>query len=1073
MKRKCLLNRLIALGASVLLTSIISTHATPYATAVSAAGGVVSFTLNESADTVKIIFGSTTTNLGGLPMGSYSTNVGASGTVFVEVTKNSPLGWRAASGSNFTHTVNAVSIVENWAGRLQISDDSNPLTRFPAPRGVAVNQDPASPYFGRVYVANSTPGTTAGRSVGRGIYTMKSDLSDSPNGYGNAAQNGGLTNWNFAGSANAPLHVTVGTDGYVYVADFSDGSSIVARLDPNLTVGERVLDYVGGPSTLPSGQNHGSTKRVIATGSLAGGDLKLYTMDEDYMGDCTFNFIASKNSIWRYDILSGPLTNTTCGTLVVAPSPNWTTTGTQDFTIGTNGYVYAIQNRSAGAEPGLFVFDLATGTIQWESLSGWRAITGIPSDNDILVNLHSIAIDLENKFLAINLLSTGNPSGSDCWIIPLVDGIPNLAGRMVLDSGVVTQGRGVAFDRAGNLYTVSSGDAVLRVFSPGGYTVTKTGTDGSFNVVLPTTTVAVTANATSISEGGSTFFTIARSGGGTAVPLTVNYTLSGSAINGSDYTLLPGSVVIKPGETSTNITLSATADGISEPTEEAILTLSSSPNYTLDTPSSAAVSILDVDPPAIQVVAADAHSMFERHTNDYANVTIQRLGLLSAPMVINVNNLTFGGSAVLNTDFIVLSNSFPVALDPGVLSTNISIVSPLDNSVYTGNKSIVVGAAPGPGLGASPSNTVITIIDDENPPETVLYANSLTSASDASNWGLTYANGDLATLGGTDYEASFGYDLVADPLLVGPIAPAPNGATRALRTTVNKLNGSNAGLNLYPTNQSFSGDYAVRFNMNIIIDTASGTTQGPLFGINHDGKQTNWWAGSGVVSGGPWASDGIWYWVSADGGALAGDYILHTGLGGSLPNTGWQLPIAAGILNDFVNVFKGPPAPYSGYGGPGLVANDSPAAGGDTSNWTDVEIKQIGRMVTLYLNKISVLTYSNTTSFTNGTIMLGYSDPFNSIGNAPGAVYYSNLRVVRLGPPTIASISRNGSNVSIIFGSSDGTDTAGSFKLQKSSIVTGSYVDDNTATITQLSDGRYQAITTSTAGTQFFRISKL
>ena len=307
---------------------------------------------------------------------------------------------------------------------------------------------------------------------------------------------------------------------------------------------------------------------------------------------------------------------------------------------------------------------------------------------------------------------------------------------------------------------------------------------------------------------------------------------------------------------------------------------------------------------------------------------------------------------------------------------------------------------------------------------------------------------------------------------MGPIAPPPGGATRVLRATVNKVVASNAGLNLYPTNVSFSGDYAVRFNMNIVIDTAGGTTQGPLFGINHGGRQTNWWAGSGVVSGGPWASDGVWYWISADGGASAGDYILQTGLGGALPNTGWERPIAAGLLDNFVNVFKGPPAPYSGYAGPGLVGNDPPAAGGDTRNWTDVEIKQIGTNVSLYLNKTRVLTYNNTTTFTNGTLMLGYSDPFNSVGNAPGAVYYANLSVVRITPPVISKITRLGSNVTINFTSPDGTDSVSTLKLQKATLVTGPYADDNSAVITQLPDGTYQATTTSADATQFFRIRK-
>lgn len=1072
MKHQKLQMSFTALAAAVMLLGSAPTmRATPYATAVTSSGGIVSFTLNESADLVKILWGSTTFTLGPLAKGSYSTNVGASGVVFVEVTKNGGLGFRAPAGSNFTHTVNSVAVSEIWAGRLLISDDANPLTRFPTPRGVGVNRNPASPHFGRVYVGNSSPGTVSGvrTNVGRGLFVLNSDLSETSYAYGTNGQTGGITNWALGGTS-APYQLTVGSDDYIYVADFSDASSVVARVTPDLTFGERVLEYILGPSTLPSGQNHGSTKKILTTGSLTGGDLKLYTLDEDYIGGCMVTPTASKNSIWRYDINSGPLTNTDCGTLVCQPAPSWTVTGTQDFTIGTNGYIYATQNRSAGGESGLYVFDLATGNNVWNSLAAYRSLTGVSTNNDILNSIHGVEVSPDHKFLAVTTLGNGGAAigGSDTWIIPLVNGIPDLANRMVLDSGSVNQHRGVAFDAAGNLYTVSSGDTRLRVFSPGGFTVTKSGTDGSFNLTLPATKVTVTAGAATISEGTSTSFTITRAGD-TSVPLTVNYLLSGTAANGSDYSTLSGSVVLKPGDSSTNITLAAIADGISEATENVTLSLGGGA-YTIDSPSSASVSILDLDPPVIQATPNIA-SMFERHTNDYAGITISRLGYLGVPINVDLTNLTFSGTAVAGVDYIILSNSFPITIAANVLTTPVNLVSPLDNNVFTGNKTIVVGTAAGSGFNGSLSNTSLTILDDENPAETLLYSNPLTSSADAVNWGVTFANGDLPTFGGTDYEASFGYDLIADPLSVGPIGPAPSGATTALRVTVNKANASNAGVNLYPTNQTFSGDYAVRFSMNIITDTASGTTHGPIFGINHDGTQTNWYAGSGIVAGGPWASDGIWYWISADGGAAAGDYFLHTGVGGVLPNTGWQRPVI-GFLESFQKVFKGPPAPYSGYAGPGLVANDPPALGGNTTNWTDVEIKQIGRRVNLYLNKSLVLTYSNSTTFTSGTIMLGYDDPFNSVGNAPGAVYYSNLRVVRLGPPQITNISRSGSNVSINFSSNDGTATTASFKLQASTLVTGAYADVPGATVTQLADGSYQATATSAANTQFYRISK-
>jgi hypothetical protein len=104
--------------------------------------------------------------------------------------------------------------------------------------------------------------------------------------------------------------------------------------------------------------------------------------------------------------------------------------------------------------------------------------------------------------------------------------------------------------------------------------------------------------------------------------------------------------------------------------------------------------------------------------------------------------------------------------------------------------------------------------------------------------------------------------------------------------------------------------------------------------------------------------------------------------------------------------------------------------------------------------------------------MLGYSDPFSSLGQPSGAAYYSNLEVVEIGAPFITGISRVGSGVTITFTSSDGNDVASTFALQGAALVNGPYANVPGATVTQLPNGTFQATATSTAETQFFRIAK-
>jgi len=464
--------------------------------------------------------------------------------------------------------------------------------------------------------------------------------------------------------------------------------------------------------------------------------------------------------------------------------------------------------------------------------------------------------------------------------------------------------------------------------------------------------------------------------------------------------------------------------------------------------------------------------MYERHTNDYCSVIVTRWGDPNAFLQIETTNFTFGGDAVEGVDFVLDTNAFPLFIFGGT-TTFTNFVTPLDNGSYTGDRTFTVGLAPGAGFGVSNITATCTIRDDDNPPATVLYSNALTSAADASNWKLAFDNGNLLTLG-PDFEASFGYDLSTDLSGGGTVAPPPGGANNALRTTVNNVVGANAGLNLYMTNQSFSGDYAVRFNMNVTFRIGGGTTQGPIFGINHSGDNTNWWAASSSFpDGGPWTSDGLWYWITADGGAGAGDYILHVGTGipDANPNNSWTAPAVINYPN-FTKLFKGnslDPRPYSNPVGPGFISNQSSIAGGPTTTWTDVEIKQAGNVVTLYMNKVEVLRYANPSAFTSGYLMLGYADPFSSLGGPEAAAYYANLSVVRLDPLEITNITRGASDVTIDFTSNDGS---ASYALEGAPAVDGPYTAVPGANIVYLGGVNYTATAPATAGEQYYRIAK-
>ena len=114
---------------------------------------------------------------------------------------------------------------------------------------------------------------------------------------------------------------------------------------------------------------------------------------------------------------------------------------------------------------------------------------------------------------------------------------------------------------------------------------------------VPTVTIAaVEANAAEANRDPGTFV-VTRNGSSLAAPLTVNYSVSGSATNGTDYDDLTGSVTIAAGQTSATITLRPVDDSSVETTESATVTLAASPSYVLGATTAATVSIIDNDVP--------------------------------------------------------------------------------------------------------------------------------------------------------------------------------------------------------------------------------------------------------------------------------------------------------------------------------------------------------------------------------------------------------------------------------------------------------------------------------------------
>jgi hypothetical protein len=365
-----------------------------------------------------------------------------------------------------------------------------------------------------------------------------------------------------------------------------------------------------------------------------------------------------------------------------------------------------------------------------------------------------------------------------------------------------------------------------------------------------------------------------------------------------------------------------------------------------------------------------------------------------------------------------------------LLPTNLTVVIDLTNAV-TG---VTNTSSEGFEYIVGTDSITLTELDNAIGPEVVLWSNPLTNAADSVNWTLTFAGtnfgpgnlpvvvpnyvNDATSIGGggtNDFLARFGYPIANDN--VGPsVAMVANGWTNALKMTVNKNNTfSAAGVNVYPQGESFLGNYALRFNMylslydfainNPVIGTPS--REFALFGLNHHGTNCNWRTDSASQAAGgmmPTNSDGIWFCIDAGAGAITPadfDAILPR----PLPNNA-----NPGALNDLVSnnsdsqngVFKHPPFDAMNVTIP-RVAN--PGGGEPVNKWVDVSVEITSQTnVNLFINRSPVLSSfslvngSLATSYTNGTILLGYDDPNQDVSDNTAFVYFSNVRVVELSP---------------------------------------------------------------------------
>ncbi len=820
------------IAASVLI-SALSAHATPYASEVVNNGGTIQFYLNELPDSVVVTFEDLTTLT--LPSPVVGLNSFALG----------------------SHTSYAIAVNKVGAGTpTLISSDTATYSSWNSPRGLGINVNPTNgPLFGRIYVANSAAG-----SKGKGLYILNADQSSE------AA--GPFTTGIWQASSSSPYRISVANDGEVYAADETAAGATVWQFDPDFALyTNQVLGGLGSTAGTADGIHGQIFGEPVVTGSIAGGNLVLWTADlsmpVDAAGSNTTVGYATAagdyNNVYRYTIGSGPLPWSNAPDLAVNSQLPGIEGLDEDVDIGTQtGNIYAMNYRNNWGAPNVQIFDPTGMNLLWDSLSsdGGSVNSGPDWFNPAMtayttfaqtgsgtqyamgtVSPFAIKISPDEKYLAVGLVN--NP----IYIMNLNDGVPNTSTLTIIPNAPNTTGyedlRALCWDAADNVYASSSGQGLMRTYSLGLTTTCVTSNDstglhGSFSISTPNVAASVEATTALASQAGGSYghyptaqpavFTITLNAA-QSVPVNISFTLGGTATNGVNYNSSASSVVNFPiGATSETVTITPTANPVSGPTLTVTLNLKSGASYSAVSPSTATAYIANTGPQVLNVGTILYPTMYRGTPGDYAGFQIVRWGDTNVAYTIPASTFSYSGKAGKGTDYTTPVPAISVAAGDAA-ETNAVVSNPVSTPypfTYVGNESIIVTMSAGTSpedvpftIGPAASATM-TLLDNAYPPETVLWSDPLTSASDT-GWNLAFgseatgtSNNPTTTLirnyvtipgGGSgaaeDFDVEFGYILANDPL--NTIGNPPNGATNALKVTVNKNGtGASGGVSLYP-----------------------------------------------------------------------------------------------------------------------------------------------------------------------------------------------------------------------------------------------------------------------------------
>lgn len=320
-------------------------------------------------------------------------------------------------------------------------------------------------------------------------------------------------------------------------------------------------------------------------------------------------------------------------------------------------------------------------------------------------------------------------SGTHNAGVPATHGVDYdaLAGMLVIPAGQTQASVTILprFDNFGEgpenvVLRLGSGSTLYQVGAASSATVTIADFAGD----LPQVDVIQTANAAEPGTNGQ--FRITARGAGTG-SLVVNYTISGTATSGTDFTALSGTTTLTLNNglaVTSNISVVPLADTAAEEWETIILTITPSVTYQSFGPtSSATMRLLDDEQPTVFVetqvgTGGNAFTVTEGTVSNPTKFWVSRDGPQNVAVTVNY---TMSGTATSGTDYTALSGSVTIPSGTQGVDVPVAIINDTD---FEGSETIILNVTPGGGYATGLGSTRMIIADNETSTQRVSFTSS-------------------------------------------------------------------------------------------------------------------------------------------------------------------------------------------------------------------------------------------------------------------------------------------------------------------------------------------------------------